>query len=86
MSSDVVLCCLHLRHKQLAAVQLRLTGFYPAVVLCDVELQLFAAVDQRFNLRFHLADVETSCGEFVLHHVARLCHLKRRRSNHYFIN
>lgn len=67
----------NLWHKQLAGVELLVFGLHLADVFCQIGLQLFAAICQRFHLRFHLTGVETSNRELLLHDATSLGHLKR---------
>lgn len=57
----------YLGDEQLTGCQLFLIGLDLAVGVCLRALQLLAAVDQRLDLRLHLADVEASDRELLLH-------------------
>lgn len=66
----------YLGDQQLAATELLPCGLHPAHVLRQVDLQLPAAVHQGLDLRLHLANVEPSSGELILHSPTALRHLR----------
>lgn len=65
----------YLGDEQLTGRQLLLIGLDLAVGVGLSALQLLAAVHQRLDLGLHLADVEASHGELLLHHQAVPLHL-----------
>lgn len=65
----------YLGDEQLAGCQLPLAGIHLPVGVHLGALKLFAAVHQRFDLRLHLADVQSGHGEFLFNDSVHICQL-----------